>query len=155
RRHDFADEDHRIADERRRIELLQRIRCRGAQNVRVEQRRDSHLLSHGGHSISSDQNTLPAFIMKCSMNGPRGRPGKYSSPPTIRITPNSSATNSGPLVGNVPADGGTRFLAAMDPAMAITGTSQPKRQISIVMPMVASNQGVLALRPAKALPLLP
>ena len=46
-------------------------------------------------------------------------------------------------------------LAASEPAIAITGTMMPKRQASMAMPSVVSYQGVLAVRPAKAEPLLP
>ena len=44
------------------------------------------------------------------------------SAPTIKTTPTSRTTNNGPCVGSVPALGGTDFLAASDPAMAMTGT---------------------------------
>ena len=39
--------------------------------------------------------------------------------------------------------------------IAITGTMMPKRVASMVMPMVVSYQGALAVRPAKAEPLFP
>ena len=39
----------------------------------------------------------------------------------MTITPTSSPTNSGPSVGNVPAEAGTFFFAASDPASASTG----------------------------------
>jgi hypothetical protein len=37
------------------------------------------------------------------------------------MTPTSSATNSAPLVGNVPALAGTDFLGASEPASASAG----------------------------------
>ena len=55
----------------------------------------------------------------------------------------------------MPAEGASFGLAASAPAMAITGTMMPKRQASMVMPSVVLYQGVLAVRPAKAEPLLP
>ena len=39
-----------------------------------------------------------------------------------------------PVVGKVPADGGTIFLAASEPAIAITGTIIRKRPTSMAMP---------------------
>ncbi len=70
-------------------------------------------------------------------------------------TPTSRPTNSGPCVGKVPAETGTCFFAARRPAIASSGISIRKRPISIAKPMVVLYQGVLALMPAKALPLLP
>ena len=56
------------------------------------------------------QKVLPASIRKCSTIGPSASAGKNSRPPTIRITPTSRPTNSGPWVGKVPAEGGTLRL---------------------------------------------
>ena len=50
---------------------------------------------------------------------------------------------------------GTVFLAASEPAIASIGTIIRKRPISIARPSVVLYQGVLALSPAKAEPLLP
>ncbi len=55
--------------------------------------------------------------------GPSASAGKKVRPPTIRITPTRRPTNSPPVVGNVPSDGGTILLAASDPAIAIIGTA--------------------------------
>ena len=60
-----------------------------------------------------------------------------------------------PWVGKVPADGASFGLAASEPAIAMTGTMMPKRQASMAMPSVVLYQGALAVRPAKAEPLLP
>ena len=46
-------------------------------------------------------------MRKCSTIGPSARAGKKVNAPTIRITPISRAANSHPVVGNVPALGGT------------------------------------------------
>src|SRR5581483_12263237 len=70
-------------------------------------------------------------------------------------TPTKSTTKSPPFVGNVPGPGGTTFLPAKEPAIASTGTIIKKRPISIARPTVTLYQGVLALSPAKAEPLLP
>ena len=40
-------------------------------------------------------------------------------------------TNSPPVVGNVPADGGIDFFAASEPAIAIAGTIIQKRPMNI------------------------
>ena len=62
---------------------------------------------------------------------------------------------SNPLTGKVPALAGTIFFRASEPASASSGTIMPNRPSSMSMPSVVSYHGVLALRPAKALPLLP
>ena len=53
--------------------------------------------------------------------GPSASAGKKVKPPMIRITPTSRPTNRPPVVGNVPAEGGTVFFAASEPAIAIAG----------------------------------
>ena len=50
---------------------------------------------------------------------------------------------------------GIFFLAARLPATASSGMRIRKRPISIARPIVRLYQGVLALMPANALPLLP
>ena len=60
-----------------------------------------------------------------------------------------------PATGNVPALGGAIFFWASEPAIARIGTIIRKRPINIARPIVVLYQGVLAFRPAKALPLLP
>ena len=62
---------------------------------------------------------------------------------------------SAPVVGKVPAEAGTIFLVTSEPASPRSGTIRRKRPISMARPMVVSKKGVLALSPAKALPLLP
>ena len=64
-------------------------------------------------------------------------------------------TNRPPSVGKVPAEVGTIFLAASDPAIASIGMIIRKRPMNIASPRVEFQNGVLADRPAKALPLLP
>ena len=49
----------------------------------------------------------------------------------IRITPTTRPTNSPPVVGKVPADGGMDFLPASEPAIAIAGTIMKKRPTNI------------------------
>ena len=41
----------------------------------------------------------------------------------MTITPTNSPTNSGPSVGKVPAEAGTFFYSASEPASARTGTT--------------------------------
>ena len=73
----------------------------------------------------------------------------------IRITPTTRPTNRPPVVGRVPADGGIDFLAASEPAMAIAGMIMKNRPTNIAHAKVRLKNIVLALRPAKAEPLLP
>ena len=63
--------------------------------------------------------------------GPSARAGKKVRPPTIRITPTKRPTNRAPWVGKVPAEAGTIFLAAKEPATAIIGKMKRKRPNSI------------------------
>ena len=92
--------------------------------------------------------------MKCSTIGPRLSAGKNVSAPTIRMTPTSSAENSGVVTGNVPSDGGTRFLRPRLPAMASGGMIMKNRPNSIARPSVELYQFVFTLMPPKAEPLL-
>src|SRR5262249_25413090 len=108
-------------------------------------------LSHA----SPPQNSVPAFIRKCSTMGPSAKAGKNVSAPTITITPTSSTTNTGPVTGNVPADSGTFFFAASDPAIPRIGISMKKRPKNMSRPSVVLYQSVLAFSPANAEPLLP
>ena len=62
---------------------------------------------------------------------------------------------SGPVTGKVPADSGTFFLAASEPAIPRIGISMKKRPKNMSNPSVVLYQSVLAFRPAKAEPLLP
>ena len=63
--------------------------------------------------------------------GPSASAGKKVRPPTIRITPTSRPTNSPPVVGNVPAEGGTDFFSASEPAIAMAGMIMKKRPTNI------------------------
>src|SRR5437588_5890980 len=87
--------------------------------------------------------------------GPSDSAGKYVRAPTITIVPISRTTNSDPCVGNVPLVTGISFFAARLPAMASAGIMNRNLPISISIPRVRLYQGVLALSPAKALPLFP
>ena len=65
------------------------------------------------------------------------------------------AHEEGPCVGNVPLVTGIAFLAARLPAAASSGSRNRKRPTSIASPSVRLYQGVFAVMPANALPLLP
>src|SRR6185437_10373837 len=65
-----------------------------------------------------DQNRVLVAPARCSAIGPSASAGKKVRPPMIRITPTTRPTNSPPVVGNVPADGGTDFFCASEPAIA-------------------------------------
>ena len=49
----------------------------------------------------------------------------------ITITPTSSPTNRPPVVGNVPAEGGTVFFTTSEPAMAMVGMIIQNRPTTI------------------------
>ena len=72
-------------------------------------------------------------IASCSTIGPSASAGKKVRPPTITITPTTRPMNRPPVVGNVPADGGTDFLAASEPAIAMAGMIIQKRPTNIAI----------------------
>src|ERR1700730_6540466 len=94
-------------------------------------------------------------MSRCSTIGPRLRAGKNVSAPTMTITPTSKAEKRGVVTGNVPEDGGTRFLRPRLPAIASIGMIIMKRPMSVAAPIVELYHFVLAFRPANADPLLP
>src|SRR6476646_4055067 len=112
---------------------------------------DSRVIQFG----SSHQNAFPAIICRCSRTGPRLSAGKKVRAPTIRMTPSKSKVNNGVVTGNVPTEGGTYFFWARLPAMASMGMIMKKRPTSMVMAPAVLYQGVFAVKPAKADPLLP
>src|ERR1700693_2152855 len=69
--------------------------------------------------------------------------------------PISRMTNSEPFVGNVPLVTGINFFEARLPAIAKAGIMKRNLPTSMSRPIVRLYQGVLALIPAKALPLFP
>src|SRR2546425_5078088 len=73
----------------------------------------------------------------------------------MRTTLTSSALKSGVVTGNVPDDGGTRFLRPRLPAIASIGMIIMNRPMSVAAPIVELYHGVLAFSPANAEPLLP
>ncbi len=73
----------------------------------------------------------------------------------MMTVPINRMINSPPFVGNVPLVTGISFLPARLPAIARAGMMNRNLAISISRPSVRLYQGVLALIPAKALPLLP
>ena len=106
-------------------------------------------------SLILPQNVTPACINKCSTIGPKLSAGKNVSAPTMTITLTRSVVNSGVVTGNVPSDGGTKFLLARFPAIANIGMIMKNRPTSIAMPIVVLYQSVFAEIPAKAEPLFP
>ena len=92
---------------------------------------------------------VPCAISRCSTIGPRLRAGKNVSAPTITMTLTSSAENSGVVTGNVPGDGGTRFLRPRLPAIASIGMIMKNRPISIATPSVTLYQFVFARQAAE------
>src|SRR5437879_12922574 len=73
----------------------------------------------------------------------------------MTIVPISRTTNSEPCVGKVPLVTGISLLPARLLAIASAGMMKRNLAISMSIPSVRLYQGVFALIPAKALPLLP
>src|SRR3990172_1358027 len=97
---------------------------------------------------------LERTIRKCSTMGPKDIAGKNDRTPTIRTVPTSRRTKVTPETGKLPPLSGTTFFFAMFPASARTGTMKKNRPISMAKAKVVLYHQVLAVRPAKALPLL-
>src|SRR5262249_9344850 len=133
---DLEHEHHRILDQRARIELDESRADRRHHDLGIEQRRNRHALAdiRGFHGAAPDQfaaNNVPEVIAKCSTMGPSASAGKKVRPPMITMTPTTRPTNSPPVVGNVPAEGGTDFFSASEPAMAMAGMIIQNRPTSI------------------------
>src|SRR5439155_24612018 len=146
---DLDHEHHGIPGHRSRMELADRVDNRGPHDRRIPDR--SRLRVH----LSSHQNTCPFAMSRCSTIGPRLRAGKNVSAPTMTMTPTSSAENSGVVTGNVPAEGGTRFLRPRLPAIASIGMIMKKRPIIIASASEMLYHFVFVVSPPKAEPLLP
>src|SRR6185312_8797708 len=119
---------------------------RGDHDLRIQERRHRHAFANfrGVHcrnsKINLGQNVVPAVMANCSTSGPSARAGKKVRPPTMTITPTTSPTKRVPVVGNVPSDGGTDFLAASEPAIAIVGTIIQKRPTNMaIAPVILKN----------------
>lgn len=86
--------------------------------------------------------------------GPRLSAGKNVNAPTMTITLTNKKTNKKLSVLKVPDDSGISFFPERFPAKAMTGMSTANLPINIENPKRQFKIGVLALSPAKALPLL-
>src|SRR5690606_35654311 len=91
---------------------------------------------------------------RVSATGPNARAGIKVRAPTSSTVPISRPINSAPCVGNVPVVVGWISLLTSAPAIAITGTITPKRPTNMQNASRQFQNGELALKPAKALPLL-
>src|SRR6185312_4029269 len=109
------------------------VRIFGSSIVDIDERFCSFRASM---ELTPDQNRVLALPARCSTIGPSASAGKKVRPPMIRITPTTRPTNRPPVVGNVPADAGTDFLAASEPAIAIAGTIMKKRPTNIELASV-------------------
>src|SRR4029077_4403069 len=120
------------------VELDEGRADRRPDDLGIEQGRGGCLLAdvcdvHGGGSREFDQNRVFARIASCSTMGPSASAGKKVRPPTMTTTPTTRPTKSPPVVGNVPAEAGTDFLAASEPAIAIAGMIIQNRPTPIAM----------------------
>ena len=101
---------------------------------------------------------LPLYqliIWKYSAIGPSDSAGKKLRAPTSSTTNIRRNTNIPLLVDRVPAVTATFFFFAILPAMRSMVTRGKNLAPSITRPMETLRKGVLALKPAKAEPLLP
>lgn len=87
--------------------------------------------------------------------GPRDTAGKKVNEPIMAIVIINKTQKVIPEAGKVPDPGGIVFFLAMFPARANTGIIIKNLPISMAIPMATLYPGLLVLRPANALPLLP
>ena len=131
-RSDEDDEHDRVLRLEARIELAEGIADGGADDRAVEKGGASRLLAT---CILLRRESRPSSAA-APRSGPSEKAGKKVNAPTIRITPTSRKLKSGPVTGNVPADSGTFFLAASEPAMPRIGISMKKRPKNMSNPRV-------------------
>ncbi len=143
---DFDHEHHRVARLYSRVELLQRVGQRPADDLGS----NSGRVLVGGAPMTC----APDQRLRCSTMGPSARTGKYVRPTTTTTTPVSRPAKSGVFVGNVPEDVGTACLRTSEPATANAEIMSTYRPINIAIAPVVLNQSVLPDRPANAEPLL-
>src|SRR5262249_23724985 len=102
RRNHLDSEHHRVAPHDPGVEFSKRLADGRRNDRRVEQ-------AGGGAATGADrgvhgrclQKTVPTSTAKCSTMGPSASAGKKVRPPTIRMTPTTRPTKSGPSVGKV------------------------------------------------------
>ena len=92
---------------------------------------------------------------KCSTIGPSESAGKIGQRADDDHGAHQQADEQRAVGGESAAGDRHLLLAARLPAAASSGIRNRKRPISMARPRVRLYQGVLALRPANALPLLP
>ena len=86
----------------------------------------------------------------CSAIGPSASAGKKVRAPITITVLASSTTNNGVCVGSVPADAGTCFFAANEPAIASMPIASGKRAMNIQMPSNVFQNGVVADSPRQS-----
>ena len=173
---DLDDEDHRVADQRRAGRACGRRRriagptMLGSKIDRVGSGCRSRALSPGGRTtVAVDVTVARRGSVRLSLmavapfssqsravrrSGPSARAGKNVSPAMISTTPTTSPPNSGPCVGNVPADSGTFGFAASEPASATAGMIRKNRPTSIATPIAPLNHGVSDTEPGERRPVV-
>ena len=164
RRHHLDDEHDRVADHARAGRACGRLADRRRQDRRVEQRAAGALAldASGSGSRRCHRDCARASedragsSARCSTTGPSASAGKKVRPPTIRITPTSRPTNSGVWVGKRAERGRQPLLGRQrarhrqhrhDHHEAADQHRDAERR--------CCRRACCAVRPAKALPLLP
>ena len=107
-----------------------------------------------GPGFRRDDDGYGDALMSCSAIGPSASAGRNVSAPMTITVDASSTTKSGVCVGSVPAEGGTCFFAASEPAIASIPIASGKRAKNIETPSSVFQNGVFDESPANALPLL-
>src|SRR6202162_1151294 len=92
-------------------------------------------------------------ILKYSAIGPNANGGKYDNAVMITITAPVITPNVIESTFKVPADSGTYFLLAINPAIATGPMIGIKRPSIIANPAVIFQKGLLSASPSKPLPL--
>ena len=79
---------------------------------------------------------MPACIARCSTNGPERQRREKDQAADDQDDADQQADEQPVSVGKVPAEGGTIFFAASEPAIASIGTIIRKRPMNIARPSV-------------------
>ena len=107
------------------------------------------------HKLSIFKRVFRPAVRKCSTIGPSASAGQEVQRADQQHRAEQQDDERAAGTGKRARAGRRDFFCTSEPASAMIGTIIRKRPINMARPRVVLYQGVLAVRPAKALPLLP